>query len=145
MIFVSLPYKNKECISLIVNELEINRGFIYLPDCEVQNYLRKIDEFSIFEKYYIKNNLAGFISFYCNNKESKEAFITLVLIDKSYRGIGIAQKLIIKVIDIIKKQGFLKCGLEVKADNLNAIKLYSKIEFFENYRKGDIISMSILV
>ena len=138
-------YKNPECIKLVRRQLHINRDFLPLSDSEIEGYLSKIDSLSIFNKYYIENNLAGFVSFYCNNEESKEAFITLVLVDESYRGMSIAQKLIIEVIDIIKEQGFLKCGLEVKADNLNAIKLYSKIGFSENYRKGDIISMSILV
>lgn len=142
---MSLPYKNKKCISLIMSELEINRGFISLSDCKVKSYLRKIDEFSIFEKHYIKNNLAGFVSFYCNNEETKEAFITLVLVDHNYRGMSIAKKLMTSVIVKVKEKGFLKCNLEVKADNLNAIQLYSKIGFSENYRKGDIISMSILV
>ena len=138
-------YKNPECIKLVRRQLHINRDFLPLSDSEIEGYLSKIDSLSIFNKYYIENNLAGFVSFYCNNEESKEAFITLVLVDESYRGMSIAQKLIIKVIDIIKEQGFLKCNLEVKADNVNAIKLYSKIGFSENYRKGDIISMSILV
>ena len=138
-------YKNPECIKLVRRQLHINRDFLPLSDSEIEGYLSKIDSLSIFNKYYIENNLAGFVSFYCNNEESKEAFITLVLVDESYRGMSIAQKLIIKVIDIIKEQGFLKCNLEVKADNVNATKLYSKIGFSESYRKGDIISMSILV
>lgn len=138
-------YKNPECIKLVRRHLHVNRDFLLLSDFEVEVYFSKIDNLSIFEKYYIGNNIAGFVSFYCNNEESKEAFITMVLVDKNYRGMGIAQKLIIEVIDIIKEQGFLKCGLEVKVDNLNAIKLYSKIGFTENYRKGDIITMSILV
>ena len=138
-------YKNPECIELVRKQLHVNRDFLTLSDFEIEGYLSKIDSLSIFEKHYIENNLAGFVSFYCNNEESKEAFITMVLVDKSYRGKGIAQKLIIEVIDIIKEQGFLKCNLEVKADNVNAIKLYSKIGFSESYRKGDIISMSILV
>ena len=138
-------YKNPECIKLVRRQLHVNRDFLSLSDSEIEGYLLKIDSLSIFEKYYIENNLAGFVSFYCNNEESKEAFITMVLVDESYRGKGIAQKLIIEVIDIIKEQGFLKCNLEVKADNVNAIKLYSKIGFSESYRKGDIISMSIRV
>lgn len=140
-----LQYKNEDCINLILNELDVNLSFLDLSDDNIKKYLLKIDKFSVFEKYYIENNLAGFVSFYCNNEETKEAFITLVLVDKNYRGMSIAQKLIIEVIDIIKEKGFLKCTLEVKADNLNAIKLYSKIGFSENYRKGNIISMSILV
>lgn len=138
-------YKNLECIELVRKQLYVNRDFLSLSDFEIEGYLSKIDSLSIFKKYYIENNLAGFISFYCDNEESKEAFITMILVDKSYRGKGIAQNLITEVIDIIKEKGFLKCGLEVKADNVNAIKLYSKIGFSESYRKGDIISMSILV
>ena len=138
-------YKNPKCIELVRKQLHVNRDFLSLSDFEIEGYLSKIDSLSIFEEYYIENKLAGFVSFYCNNEESKEAFITMVLVDKIYRGKGIAQRLIIEVIDIIKEQGFLKCNLEVKADNVNAIKLYSKIGFFESYRKGDIISMSIMV
>ena len=126
---MSLLYKNKACISLILKELEINRGFLPLSKSEIESYISKIDS----------------ISFYCNNEENKEAFITLVLVDHNYRGMNIAKKLMTRVIEKVKEKGFLKCGLEVKVDNSNAIKLYSKIGFSENYRKGDIISMSILV
>ena len=138
-------YKNPECIKLVERQLHINRDFLPLSDSEIEGYLSKIDSISIFEKYYIENNLAGFISFYCNNEESKEAFMTLLLVDHNYRGMNIATKLMTRVIEKVKEKGFLKCGLEVKADNVNAIKLHSKIGFSENYRKGDIISMSILV
>ena len=138
-------YKNPECIKLVRRQLHINRDFLPLSDSEIESYLSKIDSLSIFEKYYIENNLAGFISFYCNNEETKEAFITLVLVDHNYRGMNIAKKLMTRVIEKVKEKGFLKCGLEVRADNVNAIKLYSKIGFSENYRKGDIISMSIMV
>lgn len=138
-------YKNPKCIELVRKQLHVNRDFLSLSDFEIEGYLSKIDSISIFEKYYIENNLAGFISFYCNNEETKEAFITLVLVDHNYRGMNIAKKLMTRVIEKVKEKGFLKCGLEVRADNVNAIKLYSKIGFSENYRKGDIISMSIMV
>lgn len=142
---MSLLYKNKACISLILKELEINREFLPFSESEIESYLSKIDSISTFEKYYIENNLAGFISYYCNNEETKEAFITLVLVDRNYRGMNIAKKLMAKVIEKVKEKGFLQCGLQVRADNVNAINLYSKIGFSEKYRKGHIISMSILV
>ena len=48
---MSLLYKNKACISLILKELEINRGFLPLSKSEIESYISKIDSISIFEKY----------------------------------------------------------------------------------------------
>ena len=140
-----LQYNSKDCINLILKELETNSFLLDLPDDEIEQYLLKIDEFSIFEKYYVDKQLAGFISYYCNNKETKEAFITLVLVDKKYRGMSIAQKLIISVISIVKDRGFFKCTLQVKVKNTSAIHLYKKTGFYETYRNADSIFMSILV
>ncbi len=73
--------------------------------------------------------LAGFIACYCNNYESKNAFITLVLIDKLYRGQGISKKMFYQLFILLKGKGFKTCGLEVRLDNVNAVNLYKSLGF----------------
>lgn len=138
-------YENQECIELVEKEIEANQDFINLNTQEVESYLLKIDRLSTFEKFYVNGNLAGFVSFYCNNKDSKKAFVTLVLVDKNYRGMNIAYKMLSKVINIVKDNGFIECSLEVKVENRKAIYLYHKLGFNEIYRNGDTIIMSILI
>lgn len=138
-------YKNPECIELVRKQLHFNRDFLSISDSEIEDYFSKIDSLSIFEKYYIENNLAGFVSFYCNNEESKEAFITMVLVDKSYRGRKIAKKLLTNVINSIKTKNFSKCSLEVEVKNINAIYLYKKIGFYETHVEDNSVFMSISI
>lgn len=138
-------YNNKDCISLVIQELKNNPSLVSLSYGEIENYLLKIDQYSIFEKYYIDNKLAGFISFYCNNETTKEAFITLVLVNNKFRGKNIAQKLLINTLDNVKQKKFSKCSLEVNVENRNAIHLYNKIGFCEVSKKDDSIFMSITV
>lgn len=138
-------YNNKDCISLVIQELETNPSFLPVVYEEIEDYLLKIDQYSIFQKYYIDNQLAGFVSFYCNNETTREAFITLVLVNNNFRGKKIARKLLSDTIDNIKKNNFSKCSLEVNVKNRNAIHLYEKIGFYEVSKKDDSIFMSIMV
>lgn len=142
---MSSLYKNIDCITMIHKELNTNRDFLPQDGLQLENYLSKIDSQSTFERYYVNDVLAGFVSFYCNNKDKKQAFITLVLVDKNYRGMNIAYKMVSNVIDIVKRNGFAECSLEVKVENKNAIYLYNKLGFQENYINNDTISMSISV
>lgn len=142
---MSIHYKNKDCVSLIIKELEGNKGFLDYSDIDMENYLSKIDKYSNFEKYHVDNELAGFASYYCNNVEAKEAFITLMLVDNKYRGMSIGEELVFNVIKAVKDKGFSKCSLEVKIENLNAVSLYKKIGFYESHRNNESIFMSTLV
>lgn len=138
-------YNNKDCISLVIQELETNPSFLPMPYKKIKDYLIKIDQHSIFQKQYVDNQLAGFVSFYCNNEKTKEAFITLVLINNNFRGKKIAQKLLKDTISNIREKKFSRCSLEVNIENKNALHLYEKIGFYEVYKKDDSIFMSITV
>lgn len=143
--FVLTLYRNQDCIDLIHSELEYNPEFLVLNQHESESYFTKIDTYSTFSKYFENDVLAGFISYYCNNLETKEAFITLVLVNRLYRGRSIARKLIENVLITLKKNGFFECKLEVRKDNINAIKLYESLGFSTLYVSADKLVMSVLV
>lgn len=122
-------YQNNDCVELIEQELEINPNFLEFSNEGKKKYFLKIDQNAEFLKHYCDQNLAGFIAYYCNNYESKRAFITLVLVDRLYRGGGISKKMFSHLFTLLKKKGFNSCGLEVKQDNINALNLYKALGF----------------
>lgn len=138
-------YKNQDCIDLILKEANSDPDFLADLDIYLSSYLNKIDKNAIFEKHYVDNNLAGIIVYYCNNLETKEAFITLVVVDRGFRGLGIAQRLMNNVIASVKIKGFERCRLEVKLNNPQAIRLYEKLNYKEDYRNDSSVFMSLLV
>ena len=129
MIFVSVHYKNKDCIDLVMKELEDNPTFLPFVGDERTDFFLKIDQNAEFLKHYCDKNLAGFIACYCNNYESRRAFISLVLIDKLYRGKGISKKIFSQLFALLKEKDFKSCSLEVRRENVNALNLYKSLGF----------------
>ena len=112
-----------------MRELEENPNFLPFTNDENNVFFLKIDQHAEFLKYYFDAKLVGFIACYCNNYDSKKAFISLVLIDKYYRGRGISKKIFDQLFGLLKEKKFTNCGLEVRRDNVNAINLYKSLGF----------------
>ena len=143
---MSVHYKNKDCIDLVMKELEDNPTFLPFAGEERTDFFLKLDQNAEFLKYYFDDNLAGFIACYCNNYETRRAFISLVLIDKLYRGKGISKKIFSQLFTLLKEKDFKTCSLEVRRDNVNALNLY-KLLGFECVESSDShsITMNILL
>lgn len=142
---MSQLYRNNDSIELIIKELETNPNFLPFSNEELDRYLLKIDKHSEFIKYYEGKNLAGFISCYCNNYNSRQAFVTLVLVKDQYRGLGVGKRLFLQLFDFLKSKDFLTCALEVNANNIKALSLYKSLGFNYNDVNGENIVMRISV
>lgn len=138
---MSASYKHQDCIHLILKELEKNPEFLSFTEAELCQYFSKIDTNCDWFKYYEDEKLAGFVAYYCNDVLTRKAFITLVLVDSKYRGLGIAKKMLTETLLEIKSKGFDECGLEVKPDNLNAISIYQTLGFESKEIEDNIIKM----
>ena len=71
----------------------------------------------------------GVVAFYCNDQATKQAFITLVLVDPRDRGMGIGRALVACVLDLAARRGFTSCRLEVAQRNETARALYQSMGF----------------
>ncbi|OTG85177.1 hypothetical protein B9T27_02940 [Acinetobacter sp. ANC 4648] len=145
MISVLEQYNNYDCIDLVLAELKINPTFLVLSGITQKEYFLKIDQNSVFIKYHHADKLAGFISFYCNNYETKEAFITLVLVDIEFRGLKIGKKMFGDLFEFIKNKNFEKCSLEVRQNNVSALKLYESLGFEQSLKMDDSVIMTMKV
>ena len=129
----TVEYTNK-IKELIQSESE------YLNISDVDSYTNKIinnAEFAI-------DNDKGFIAYYANDFTSKKAYITMVIIDKKYRGKQIGKKLLNKVLEDLRNRGFLSVQLEVDKYNRIAYNLYSSFGFFKKDESDKIKMETIL-
>jgi len=113
----------------------------YLNISDVDSYVNKIinnADFAIEDK-------KGFIAYYANDFTSKKAYITMVIIDKKYRGKQIGKKLLLKVLNDLRNKGFLSVQLEVNKNNYVAYNLYSNFGFFKIDEDDKKIKMEIIL
>ena len=78
---------------------------------------------------YDNNSLIGFIAFYANNEETRLGYLSMLAVDKRYRGKGVAQMLLSKAIAYLHKIRFEYFDLEVLKSNVKAIEFYKKNGF----------------
>lgn len=73
-------------------------------------------------------NVVGYIAL---SQVLDEAELIKIVVEKEYRGKGVAKRLIQKAIDILKNKGIVTIYLEVRIDNSIARSLYEKVGFVE--------------
>lgn len=90
---------------------------------------------------YVNGELAGFIIARIYSEENQlTGHILTIDVAAQYRRKGIAQRLLRYVEDTARQNGAKECRLEVREDNIAAIKLYQKLGYkkiakLENYYK----------
>lgn len=95
---------------------------VYLPD-----YVKKITDKADLVLDYDGNEISGLVVVYCNEMVNKKAYIPLVGVSSKYRNRGIARKLMIQAIRLVKEKGFKIVGIH--SNNPVAIKLYESLGF----------------
>lgn len=79
------------------------------------------------------SKIAGYIVFWL----MEECHVLNVAVDLSYRGQGMAQKLVRKAVDMSLRQNLKAMTLDVRKSNAPAIQLYQKLGFtIQQVRKG---------
>lgn len=96
---------------------------------DLKEYSNKIFEKAITFESWHEGRLVGLIAAYFNNLNTKEAYITNVSIHEEFQGFGIASALLDKTINYGQQLDFSKLSLDVKLNNLKAIKFYTNHGF----------------
>lgn len=79
--------------------------------------------------YSTNGNLVGYIGFYANDVITKTAYISQLVVNPQAQRSGIGKKLVEICFSVASNRGMKAVRLEVKNDNVNAIKFYKKIGF----------------
>ena len=79
---------------------------------------------------YLAVRKSGQLIGYCGLLQSfDEADITNVAVEETYRGCGIASRMLERLMELGKARGILRYTLEVRVSNATAIHLYEKLGF----------------
>jgi ribosomal protein S18 acetylase RimI-like enzyme len=101
--------------------------FIDTPDLDA--YLVKLAERAEILADSAAGACRGFVAFYCNDLNTRQAYITLVLVDPRHRASGLGRALVTAVLEICRQRGFATCRLEVRTDNDAANSIYRSMGF----------------
>lgn len=86
----------------------------------------------------VKNKVVGFITFF-GSEEKKIGRVHLLAVDGSCRRLGIAEQLVLFVVEHFKRLGYQKVFLYTRPENIRAKRLYKKLSFYEIGKEDDTL------
>jgi ribosomal protein S18 acetylase RimI-like enzyme len=114
------------------------------PLAEIVNlseFALKIYDHAVTFESHINGELVALASMYCNDRETKRAFINHICVLEPYRGLGISKVLIEACLQFANKELFSSVMLEVSKENAVAKNLYQNFGFAVQETQKDIITM----
>lgn len=129
-----------DCRELILKHNDPKEGIYILYDIDF--YIEKIQKNAVIQTYYDENQLKGFIAYYANDL-LKNAYLTMILIDKVDQGKKLGKLLLECSIQDLKNRGFITYSLEVLKINQRAISFYTKYGFEIAENRGDLWLMKL--
>lgn len=110
---------------------------------DIKDYAHKIESKAVRFEAWSDGALVGLAAFYCNDRESKIAYITSVSVLRELMGKGIATQLMSRCAEYAKVSGMRLISLQVASDNAVAIKLYEKSGFVADKADTLFITMNL--
>ena len=110
---------------------------------DLNKYSQKILDNAVRFECWSGDILVGLIAIYLNNFQTKVGYITSVSVSGSYKGKGIAKKILNDCFDFAQRKGFKEIKLEVHKNNENAIGLYKKVKFVKYDTNEDLELMKL--
>ncbi len=116
-----------EILEILINSNKKLNGI--LVETDIIQYVDKIIKHANVLTYFIEGELAGFIAYYCNDKNKYKAFLTMLCVANGFEGKGIGKFLLQTSLLNVRELGFKTYSLEVNKNNLTAINLYTNYGF----------------
>jgi predicted acetyltransferase len=110
MIQYRMGYKalNKDCLIELFSACDNDFSPSLSKTMGIEKYASKIYSYSnmIIAEDIVKHKIVGFCFFYDNNIEVKEAFLSLIHVNRDYRNRGISKALLSKMFKTINRCSF---------------------------------------
>ena len=110
---------------------------------DINEYSKKIKENAVLFEAWVGGRLTGLLAAYFNRIEGKTAYITNVSVLEKYQKMGIASMLMMHCIEYGIAGNFEIIRLEVSANNINALRFYSKFDFQTTGHKNDYLVLEL--
>lgn len=124
----------------LIRQEQIHQSGCFIPGDE---YLAKLSRSAELATHSDQSGVVGYVFFYCNERALGYSYISLLGTSRDARGKGVGYGLVQFVLDTTRRRGFPKCKLEVRKDNLAALKFYERLGFFTEEDRGEKLLMTI--
>jgi ribosomal-protein-alanine N-acetyltransferase len=119
--------------------------FPLLSGQDIDGYLGKLQTSAELFTWGRLGQIDGFVAYYCNDERRTSAFITMVVVDPMFQGLGIGQSLVRAVIATARSRSLKSCRLRVHKDNHAANRLYEELGFCAVSTDGDYREMELFL
>ena len=144
-----IKYKIKTASSeeVYLHLKECNNNFIppLNKKVDLHEYAGKIFEKAVTFEAWTNKTLIGLVAAYFNDMENLSGYITSVSVENNFKGKGIAYELMKNCIEYARQHKFLQITLEVAKENVKAIALYNKFNFFVFENKNGMVQMKLQI
>jgi ribosomal protein S18 acetylase RimI-like enzyme len=132
-------------IKKLIRDEYARQGSDFVAGVPLDEYLAKLDAHADIVADALPERCRGFVAFYCNDLGTRQAYVTLVLVDPRDRGQGLGKALVGRALDVARSRGFRSCRLEVRRDNEQAAALYRSIGFrlAETRERRDLLEIDL--
>lgn len=137
-----LSNKSSE-VHIIEHLLQCNADFVppLSSRVDINSYAKKIANRAMRFEAWSGDTLVGLVAAYCNDRETRIAYITSVSVLKAWAGKGIATRLINQCFEHANALDMQLIRLEVASSNTSAIRLYKKNGFVESRANASFVTM----
>lgn len=111
----------------------------------IEDYAQRIVCSAMRFEAWSGDTLIGLVAAYCNDRETRIAYITSVSVLGTWTGKGIATCLANRCIEYAAVAGFHQIRLEVARNNIPAIRLYEKSGFIAEQTDEPFETMRLLL
>lgn len=118
-------------------------GFPLLGERSVHEYARKLATQAELITWADQGRLGAFVALYGNDAAGKDAFISMVVVARPFRGRGLAAGLVGAALSILRSRGFARCRLQVHRENASALRMYERMDFRKVDDSGQLITMEL--
>jgi ribosomal protein S18 acetylase RimI-like enzyme len=118
-----------ESIRRLILEEQARQENHFIEGIDVGSYLAKLEERAEILSDCVAGRCRGVVAFYCNDNATKQAFITLLVVDPRDRELGVGRALVGGVLALARGRGFTSCRLWVAQRNDVAQAMYLSLGF----------------
>ena len=112
---------------------------------DINEYAKKIGNKARRFEAWSGGSLVGLVAAYCNDRETRLAYITSVSVQRQWAGNGIATRLIARCVAHAVASAMRQVNLEVAREDSRAIKLYEKCGFTAGELNAQFVQMSLVL
>ncbi len=126
-----------DSIVKLIRDEQARQAGRFVEGVDMDSYLAKLAGKAEIVADHVGDRCRGVAAFYCNDLSSRQAFMTLLLVDPADRGLGIGQALVAFVLHTARRRGFRVCRLEVSLHNHGAREFYRALGFQVAEERGE--------